>query len=124
MPLESCPAYWLREASPTETSISLPFVITLAVFERSTSSVEWKLLPGAVQKINDIVDAENREGVITYKQHSAKPLDELTAHVKKLLKTPAASKGVLVIFAQDGEVAENTLNFIREDELLSVEAFE
>lgn len=124
MATDNCPAYWLREASSSNATRSLPFIITLAVFERSGSSVEWQLLPGAVQTINEIIDTQKREGVISYKQHAGKPLSELTSHVKKLLKTPAASQGVLVIFAQDGEVAEKTLKFLRDDELLSVEGFD
>lgn len=100
---------------------SMPLIITVAVFRQHEGEVLWELLPMTAEILDGVATQYQREGAVTAKVHEGTDIPNVIRNIAKILATPVASKTALVVFCQNGSVAEQFLNEVRKDDRLGVD---
>ncbi|OWV31254.1 hypothetical protein [Halomonas campaniensis] len=109
---DSSNLYWI---SLPNCNGSMPLIITVSVFREFNGEVLWDLLPMTAEILNRVAAQYNREGAVTVKVHERGDVSNIISKVTKLLASPVSMKASLVVFAQNGQVAERVLDQIRKD---------
>ncbi|MDL4860731.1 hypothetical protein NPJ88_000140 [Halomonas elongata] len=100
----------------------MPLIITVAVFRQDEGEVVWDLLPMTAEILDGVATQHHREGAVTDKVHEGTHIPNVLRNIEKMLATPVAEKTSLVVFCQNGSVAEKFLDEVRKDARLDVVA--
>lgn len=114
--------YWISLPDEVEgKGHDMPLIITVAVFRQQGGEVLWELLPLTAEILDGVATQHHREGAITAKVHEGTDIDGVIHNVSKMLVAPLAKQTSLVVFCQNGEIAERFLDLVRNDQRLKLE---
>lgn len=118
---DSSSLYWLSSADESSAvNGATPLIITVAVFRQNGGEVLWDLLPLTAEILDGVTVRHQRDGAITAKVHEKTDLKKVVDNISKVIRTPVAKKTSLVVFCQNGEIAEKFLDVLRRDEALKL----
>ena len=122
---DSSSLYWISrpegEGSHSKRG-AMPLIITVAVFRQNEGEMVWDLLPMTAEILDGVAMQHHREGAVTAKVHEGTNIPNVLRNIEKMLATPVADKTSLVVFCQNGNVAEKFLDEVRKDDRLDVVA--
>lgn len=97
-------------------------VITLLLYDNTNN--KQVIIPDVRKKINKLFEDELAEGILSYsyvKSDSPNKVINLLQNVHKDFRT--TKRSVIVIFAQDGIIAEQLLHSLRETDHIDIKLF-
>lgn len=98
----------------------MPLIVTIAVFRQNKNEIMWDLLPLTAEILDGVVTRHRRDGVVTAKIHGGTNVVNVISRMEDMLTSSVAGKASLIVFCQNGEVAETFVDKIRQDKKIKL----